>query len=90
MPARKKRHPKRTSSATAMAIASGPPGPYALSGRSFDGAGADVVSPGGIFASCVVEPSPTIDAVSRMLSSGRVAVTYWTRHVLLSAVAFDD
>jgi hypothetical protein len=89
MPARKKRHPKSTSRATAMAIASGPPGPYAFSGRSFDGAGAEVVLPDGIFASCVVEPSPTIDAVSRMLSPGRAAVTYWTRQVLFSAVAID-
>ena len=48
------------------------------------------MSPDGIFASCVVEPSPTIDAVSRMLSPGRAAVTYWIRQVLFSAVAIDE
>ncbi len=89
MPARKKRHPKSTSTATAIAIASGPPGPYAFVGRSFDGSGAVVTSPAGIFASWVVEPAPTIDAVSRMLSPGRAAVTYWTRHVFFSAAAME-
>ena len=40
IPFRKKRQAKRTSAATAIAIASGPPGPYAFLGTSFEGSGA--------------------------------------------------
>jgi hypothetical protein len=47
------------------------------------------MSPAGIFASWLVEPWPTIDAVSRMLSPGRAAVTYWIRQVFFSADAME-
>ena len=87
MPARKNRHPNRMSAPTASATASGPPGPYAFFGRSFVGSGNGVVSPGGIVASFVVEPSPTSDAVSLRWSPGTAAVTYWTRQVFFSAAA---
>src|SRR5882724_539264 len=85
---RKKSEASRTRAPTATARPSGPPGPYAFAGTSFEGSdGDDEPLLRGIKTCSNAEPWPTTDALSWIRSPGRAAVTYWTRQVRFSTSA---